>query len=86
MFKVPMQAGRILAVSMGGLGDTVLFGPVLRALRRKYPHSVIELLTANQLCREIYSGCPEVDSVVVNSKPLLSEMQGGAADHFWDSL
>jgi ADP-heptose:LPS heptosyltransferase len=66
---------KILAVSIGGLGDTILFSPLLKALRKSYPRSHIELLVANRLAQETYSNAKEVSHVTfVNfnrSSPLL---------------
>lgn len=60
---VPDTAKRILAVSIGGLGDTVLFSPVMRALKSRYPESRIELLLASQLAEMAFGQANEIDSV-----------------------
>jgi ADP-heptose:LPS heptosyltransferase len=60
---VPSSADRVLAVSVGGLGDAILFSPVLKALRAKYAGAEIHFLVASRLTEEMYSGCPEVDEV-----------------------
>ena len=54
---------KILAISTGGLGDTVLFSPVLKALHKSYPEAQIELLVANSLAKEAYSYAKEVSRV-----------------------
>lgn len=54
---------KILAVSIGGLGDTVLFSPLLKALHKSYPEAHIELLVANRLAKEAYSYAKEVSHV-----------------------
>ena len=53
----------ILAVTIGGLGDAVLYSPVIRALRKRYPQSSIRLLVANRLAALAYAGASEIDSV-----------------------
>ncbi len=53
----------ILAVTIGGLGDAVLYSPVIRALRKRYPQSSIRLLVANRLAASAYAGASEIDSV-----------------------
>ena len=66
---------KILAVSIGGLGDTILFSPLLKALRKSYPGAHIELLVANRLAQEAYSFAKEVSCVTFinfnRSSPLL---------------
>jgi ADP-heptose:LPS heptosyltransferase len=57
------QYKKILAVSIGGLGDTILFSPLLKALRIKYPEAHIELLVSNRLAQEIYSYAKEVSHI-----------------------
>jgi ADP-heptose:LPS heptosyltransferase len=47
-------------VSIGGLGDTVLFSPLLKALHKSYPAAHIELLVANRIAQEVYSYAKEV--------------------------
>lgn len=57
------EPNKVLAVSIGGLGDTVLFSPVLKALRKSYHKTHIELLVANRLAEEVYS-CTDLISNV----------------------
>ncbi|MFO8047550.1 MAG: glycosyltransferase family 9 protein [Desulfosudaceae bacterium] len=55
----------IAAVSPGGLGDTILFSPVLKALRTCYPRAFIELVAANALVPEMYSTTHIINAVTV---------------------
>lgn len=54
---------KILAVSIGGLGDTILFSPLLKALFKSYPKAHIELLVANRLAQEAYLHSKEVSHI-----------------------
>jgi ADP-heptose:LPS heptosyltransferase len=66
---------KILAVSIGGLGDTILFSPLLKALHKSYSRAHIELLVANRLAKEAYSYAKEVSHVTFanfnHSSPVL---------------
>ena len=69
------KLNKILAVSIGGLGDMILFSPLLKALRKSYPGAHIELLVSNLLAKETYSPAKEVSHVTYvdfnRSSPLL---------------
>lgn len=54
---------RILAVTIGGLGDTILFSPVLKALRSRYPESRIEFLLASQLAQKVFARSADIDHI-----------------------
>lgn len=53
----------LVLASPGGLGDTILFSPVLRAARRRAPGGRITLVVASPLARDLYAGCPEIDHI-----------------------
>jgi len=53
----------ILAVTIGGLGDAVLFSPVIKALRVRYPQAIIRLLVASKLAASAYAGASEIDAI-----------------------
>ncbi|MBI2885026.1 MAG: glycosyltransferase [Candidatus Omnitrophica bacterium] len=55
---------RILVWKLSALGDAVLAGPSLRAIRRRFPHSTIHL-AAGRAVYEVFARCPYVNEVVV---------------------
>ena len=59
---------RILVLQMQQLGDTVIFTPALRAIRRRYPNARIDLLV-NQISYQFYKKCPYVDHLYVDVGP-----------------
>ncbi len=59
----PNKVARILAVTIGGLGDAILFSPVLKALRKRFPEAQTTLLCASPLVDEAYGHCKEVDQI-----------------------
>jgi ADP-heptose:LPS heptosyltransferase len=61
----PSNVNRILAVAIGGLGDTVLFSPVLNALRSQYPDVQIELLLASRLAYNAYASAGQLNRTTV---------------------
>ena len=68
----PGNVRRILAVTTGGLGDAILFSPVLKALRSRYPRARIELLLASRLAGAAFSQADEVDCTTVTNMNHLS--------------
>ncbi|MCP3931069.1 MAG: hypothetical protein GY705_18455, partial [Bacteroidetes bacterium] len=55
---------KLLAVSTGGLGDTVLFSPVFKALRSRYPNAAIELLAASNIVVDAYTPAKEINRII----------------------
>lgn len=54
---------RILAVTTGGLGDAVLFSPVLNALKTISSQTHIEMLVTNPLVLEVYQSVKEISHI-----------------------
>ncbi len=59
-----MQLMKILAVTIGGLGDAILFSPVIKAVRARYPQARIHLLVASKLAKSAYTDAAEIDRIV----------------------
>jgi len=62
---IPCEVARILVVTIGGLGDAILFSPVLKALRARYINAETHLLVASPLAQEAYGICQEVDKTTL---------------------
>ena len=64
MANVPVDASiqRILVVNFGGIGDEILFFPVIQSLREAYPHAHIAALVEPR-CEGIMRFNPAIDDV-----------------------
>ena len=63
----PLELGnvqRILILQLQQLGDSVVFTPVLRALRDRYPKAQIDIL-CSPVSLELYRKCPYADDLVL---------------------
>lgn len=58
---------RIVVRRGGARGDVILTTPIVRALRKLYPKSVIVVST---VCTDVYSGNPDVNEVSMQGVPL----------------
>ena len=68
---------RILAVTIGGLGDAILFTPVIKALHYRYPKAELELLLASKLGAVAFSNANEINHITcvnINKAFLLAKV------------
>lgn len=65
MSSIPVDASikRILVVNFGGIGDEILFFPVIQSLREAYPHAHLTALVEPR-CEGIMRFNPAIDEVV----------------------
>jgi ADP-heptose:LPS heptosyltransferase len=61
----PSQVSNILVLQLQQLGDSVVFTPTLRALRRRFPQARLDML-ANTVSFALYEKCPHVDRFYVD--------------------
>ncbi len=74
---------RILVVKAAGIGDLILAGPALRALRSKYPHAKIDLLVTPK-CSQLFKHSPYVDDIyVIQTQGMMNRIN---ASNFWSIL
>ncbi len=71
-----MLQPHILVIKLTSLGDVILISASLRALKQKFPDSIITLLT-DPLSREVVEHCPYIDKIIYVSKKNLRHA-------FWD--
>lgn len=74
---LPDNVSSILLVSLGGVGDTVMFSPVIKAVKNRYPEASIDLLVSNSLARSCYLGADGVRAVTAintNHKSILTKV------------
>jgi ADP-heptose:LPS heptosyltransferase len=55
---------RIAILTLTGLGETLLYLPALRELRRRLPDASIDAVCASRAARELLEQCPEIRRVV----------------------
>jgi len=63
--ELPDNTNNILLVSLGGVGDTVMFSPVITAVKNRYPTATVDLLVSNHLSRSCYIGTKGIHHVAV---------------------
>lgn len=68
--SVNQERERFIIVSTTGLGDTLWATPAIRALRLRYPHSYISVLTSG-IGKEILEHNPHIDEIFTVGDPAL---------------
>lgn len=66
------EAGAILVIKHGALGDIILASGALKAIRQQHPNAAIALLTAKPY-DALLANCPFIDSILIDPKPKLWE-------------
>ncbi|MBI5079625.1 glycosyltransferase family 9 protein [Candidatus Wolfebacteria bacterium] len=59
---------KIIAISVSGIGNTVLFTPFLSALRKKFPQAEVDILVWNEGMSDAVSGGKLVDNIFIFPK------------------
>ncbi|MNR82447.1 Lipopolysaccharide core heptosyltransferase RfaQ [compost metagenome] len=76
MIPIDSSIQRILAINFGGIGDEILFFPVIQGLRETYPNSRITMLVEPR-CAGIGAFNPAIDEVMtfdIKAKPGPAEL------------
>jgi len=60
----PLQTQKILITHFGAIGDTLMCTPALRLLRKNFPNSRIEFLTANRVAFDLLKRDNGIDKVL----------------------
>ncbi len=64
VYDEAIQRKRILVIKLGALGDVILIGPALKALRARFPLAAIEVLIKNEF-KDILQKCPYIDNLII---------------------
>jgi ADP-heptose:LPS heptosyltransferase len=56
---------KMLIISLSGIGNTIMYTPALRALRKKFPRSQIDFLVRKKTFGEVLENNDEVDNILV---------------------
>ena len=54
---------RLLILHFGGLGDTIMLTPALRALKERFPHARLDVITLHQNVSNAFRDHPRIDSI-----------------------
>ena len=82
--KIPREPARLFLVAGPARGDVLLATPLIAALRRAWPESVIDVLVYRAQAG-ILAGNPDVNEVLSVSKHPMPERFPGAGKFDWRS-
>jgi lipopolysaccharide heptosyltransferase II len=67
VYQEALSHFRILIIKLSSLGDVVLIGPSLRAIRREFPKPTYKIsLLVNSPYQEVIFNCPYIDEIMVS--------------------
>src|SRR3972149_11821882 len=72
----PFDPARILIVRLDSIGDVLLSEPAIAALRTRYPHAQLDMVTG-KAGREILGDSPYVDRYILYEAPWHAAWRGG---------
>ncbi|MGL6115214.1 glycosyltransferase family 9 protein [Cetobacterium sp. SF1] len=58
---------KILIIRLSSIGDIILTTPVLKELKRKYPHAIVDFLVLDKF-KDAIEGCPYIDNLILFNK------------------
>lgn len=64
LYEETLASVKILIIKIGALGDVILISPSICAIRKKFPHAKIKLLTGVDK-REIFANSPYINDIIV---------------------
>ncbi|MFH1201872.1 MAG: GT4 family glycosyltransferase PelF [Candidatus Omnitrophota bacterium] len=65
VYKEALDVTNILVIKLGAIGDVILSGPSLRAIREYFPKAKISCLVGAR-CQDILKNCPYIDELIVD--------------------
>ena len=66
VYKEAVSSFKILVIKLTALGDVILIGPALRAIRRRFPRSRYKVsVLVNRPNHEVLLNCPYVDELII---------------------
>lgn len=66
---------KIIAISLSGIGNTILFIPTIEIIKKNFPNAYITVLVLNKGFAEVLENNPYVDEILYFKKELLSKLK-----------